>query len=94
MKLLIRWIISALALFAAAYFVPGIRVEGANAWTVYAFMAVILGLVNALRPPGSKTALVPFHHPDLGPVPAADQRRFLPDRGEDRRSYESRFLCG
>lgn len=51
MKLIIRWIISALALFAAAYFIPGIRVEGANAWTVYAVMAVILGLVNALIRP-------------------------------------------
>ena len=60
MKLLIRWIISALALFAAAYFVPGIRVEGANAWTVYAFMAVILGLVNALVRPVLKLLSCPF----------------------------------
>jgi len=60
MKLLIRWIISALALFAAAYFVPGIRVEGANAWTVYALMAVILGLVNALVRPVLKLLSCPF----------------------------------
>src|SRR4030042_188748 len=60
MKLLIRWIISALALFAAAYFVPGIRVEGANAWTVYAVMAVILGLVNALVRPVLKLLSCPF----------------------------------
>ena len=60
MKLLIRWIISALALFAAAYFVPGIRVEGANAWTVYAVMAVILGLVNALVRPILKLLSCPF----------------------------------
>ncbi|MCJ7518599.1 MAG: phage holin family protein [Anaerolineaceae bacterium] len=60
MKLLIRWIISALALFAAAYFVPGIRVEGANAWTVYALMAVILGLVNALVRPILRLLSCPF----------------------------------
>jgi putative membrane protein len=60
MRLLIRWFISALALFAAAYFVPGIRVEGANAWTVYAIMAVILGLVNALVRPVLKLLSCPF----------------------------------
>jgi putative membrane protein len=60
MKLVIRWIISALALFAAAYFVPGIRVEGANAWAVYALMAVILGLVNALVRPILRLLSCPF----------------------------------
>jgi putative membrane protein len=60
MKLIIRWIISALALFAAAYFVPGIRVEGTNAWTVYAVMAIILGLVNALVRPILKLLSCPF----------------------------------
>lgn len=60
MKLIIRWIISALALFAAAYFVPGIRVEGSNAWTVYAIMAVILGLVNALVRPFLSLLSCPF----------------------------------
>ncbi len=60
MKLLIRWIISALALFAAAYFVPGIRVEGSNAWTVYALMAIVLGLVNALVRPILRLLSCPF----------------------------------
>ena len=60
MKLLIRWIISALALFAAAYFVPGIRVEGTYAWTVYVLMAVILGLVNALVRPILRLLSCPF----------------------------------
>jgi len=49
-KLLIRWLIAALALFLAAWIVPGIRVAP-NAWWVYAVMAVILGLVNALIRP-------------------------------------------
>ncbi len=50
MKLLIRWLIAALALFLAAWIVPGIRVAP-NAWWVYAVMAVVLGLVNALIRP-------------------------------------------
>jgi putative membrane protein len=51
MRLLIRWVVIALALFAAVYLVPGIRVADPNAWTVYALMAVILGLVNAVIRP-------------------------------------------
>jgi hypothetical protein len=50
MKLLIRWVIVSLALFAAAWLIPGIYVEG-TAWIVYAVMALILGLINAtVRP--------------------------------------------
>lgn len=51
MKLIIRWVVAGLALFAAAYLVPGIRVADSNAWTIYALMAVVLGLVNALIRP-------------------------------------------
>ncbi len=51
MKLIIRWAVITLALFAAVYFVPGISVEDPNAWTVFAVMALLLGLVNAfIRP--------------------------------------------
>jgi putative membrane protein len=50
MNLLIRWVGVAIALFAAAYFLPGIRVYG-NGWIVYATMAVILSIVNlVIRP--------------------------------------------
>ncbi len=51
MKLLIRWLVTSAALFAAAYLVPGIRVEDPNAWTIYIVMALVLGLVNALVRP-------------------------------------------
>jgi putative membrane protein len=51
MKLLIRWLVTSAALFAAAYMVPGIRVEDPNAWKVYVIMALVLGLVNALVRP-------------------------------------------
>ncbi|MBN1977004.1 MAG: phage holin family protein [Anaerolineae bacterium] len=59
MKLLVRWIIVSLALFAAAWIVPGIRVEG-TAWIVYAVMAVILGLVNAIVRPLLKLLTCPL----------------------------------
>lgn len=50
MKLFIRWAITALAIFVAAWLVPGITVD-ANGWVIYAAMAIILGLVNAaVRP--------------------------------------------
>ncbi len=50
MKLLIRWVIMALALFVAAWAVPGINVDG-DGWIVYAAMAVILSLANAFVRP-------------------------------------------
>ena len=59
MKLLIRWIITSLALFVAAWLVPGIVVEG-NGWGVYAAMAVILGLVNAIVRPLLKLLTCPL----------------------------------
>jgi putative membrane protein len=50
-KLLIRWIIVAVALVAAVALIPGIRVEDTNAWIAVGVMAAVLGLVNAfLRP--------------------------------------------
>jgi len=60
MRLIIRWAVAALALFAAAYLVPGIRVADPNAWTVYAAMAVVLGLVNALIRPFLSLLSCPF----------------------------------
>ena len=59
MRLLIRWVIVSLALFVAAWLVPGIRVEG-NAWVVFAVMAVILGLVNAVVRPLLKILTCPL----------------------------------
>jgi len=60
MKLLVRWAISALSLLAAAWFVPGIHVDDGRGWTVYAAMAVILSLVNALIRPLLKLMTCPL----------------------------------
>jgi len=51
MKLLIRWIIVAIALVVAVWLIPGIRIEDTNAWIAVGVMAVILGLVNAIIRP-------------------------------------------
>ena len=50
MKLLIRWAGTAFALFVAAWLVPGISVDG-DGWVLYAIMAVVLGIVNAVVRP-------------------------------------------
>lgn len=50
MRLLLRWLITAIALVAAVFVVPGITVEG-NAYVAIAITAVILGLVNAFVRP-------------------------------------------
>lgn len=59
MKLLIRWLITGFSLFVAAWMVPGIRVAG-QGWAVFAAMAVILGLVNAVVRPLLKLLSCPL----------------------------------
>jgi putative membrane protein len=51
MRLIIRWIINAIALVVAAYLVPGITVTGENAYVAFAITAVVLGLLNATLKP-------------------------------------------
>ena len=48
MSLILRWLISALSVIAAAYIVPGVSV--ANFWTAI-IAALVIGLVNALVRP-------------------------------------------
>lgn len=50
MRLLLRWLITAVALVAAT-FVPGITITDQNGWFAVLLMAAIFGLVNAfIRP--------------------------------------------
>ena len=60
MKLIIRWLFTSLALFVAAYLIPGITVDGTEAWKAYAIMALILGLVNAVIRPLLKVLSCPL----------------------------------
>ncbi len=48
MKLLIRWVLNTLALFAVAYVLPGFHYEG---WIAVAIAAAVLGILNALVRP-------------------------------------------
>jgi len=59
MNLLIRWVVSSLALCVAAWLVPGIH-AAKNSWSLFAVMAVILGLVNAIVRPLLKLLSCPL----------------------------------
>lgn len=51
MRLLMRWLITAAALFIAAATVPGITITDQNGWVAVFIMAAVFGLVNAfIRP--------------------------------------------
>ncbi len=58
-RLLVRWVISALAVFVAAWLLPGIEVAG-TAWVAYAVMAAVLGFVNAVIRPILKFLTCPL----------------------------------
>jgi len=48
-KFILRWVINAVALYLAVYFVPGVSLQGD--WTSLIWLALIFGLINAfLRP--------------------------------------------
>jgi len=51
MKIIIRWIITGVAIFLTAWFLPGFNIEGTNGLIAIAVAAFILGLVNALIRP-------------------------------------------
>jgi putative membrane protein len=63
MYLLLRWLLSALALIAIAYYVPGIVVTNFYAALV---AALVLGLVNALIRPIILVLTLPFNVITLG----------------------------
>lgn len=54
MNLLKRWLVIMLAVYVAAWIVPGIQVSSGG-WTAYAIMAVVLALLNAILLPILKT---------------------------------------
>lgn len=51
MKFLIRWIVTSISVAAAAWLIPGIRIEGTAGWWAIVVMALALGLVNAILRP-------------------------------------------
>ena len=57
-KLLLRWLISAVAVYVAASWLSDIRVEGG--WLTYLWVALVLGLANALIAPIVKILTCPL----------------------------------
>ena len=62
-RLLIRWLVNAAALWAAAALVSGIGYEG---WTALLIVALIFGLINALIRPVLKLLTCPLQILTLG----------------------------
>lgn len=59
-RLLISWVINAVALAAAAYLVPGITIMGEPPWVTVALTALVFGLVNTLIRPLLKLLTCPL----------------------------------
>lgn len=65
LKLLIRWLIVAVALVVAVWIVPGIDASGSG-WFGVAVMAAVLGLVNAIIRPIIRLLTLPITAMTLG----------------------------
>jgi putative membrane protein len=66
MKLLLRWLITAVALAVAMSVVKGIHVGGDRPWLTIAVVAILLGLVNAFVRPLLKLLSCPLIIVTLG----------------------------
>ncbi len=71
MRLLLVWILNAIALLAVAYLFPGVQIQD---WKAAAVAALVLGLVNALIKPILVILTLPVTILTLGLVPAGHQR--------------------
>ncbi len=64
MKLILRWIINAVALWAAAEIIPGIDLTGG--WVSILLVAAVFGIINAILKPIVKLFSLPFIILSLG----------------------------
>jgi putative membrane protein len=69
--MLVRWLINAIALLAAAFVVPGIRLSasgspGLNEWVTLAIVALIFGVINAIIRPVVMLLTLPLTLVTLG----------------------------
>lgn len=58
-RFILRWLINAVALYAAVAIVPGITVQSTN-WLSFIWLALIFGLLNALLRPLLKLLTCPL----------------------------------
>jgi putative membrane protein len=63
-KFILRWVINAVALFLAVYFVPGVNLDGGL--TSLIWLALIFGLINAFLRPLLKLLTCPLIFLTLG----------------------------
>ena len=63
-KFILRWIINAIALFAAVRIVPGVTLQGS--WVNIIWLALIFGLINAFLRPLLKMLTCPLIFLTLG----------------------------
>ncbi len=63
-KFILRWLINAIALFLAVYFVPGVVLQGG--WVSVIWLALIFGLINAFLRPLLKFLTCPLIFLTLG----------------------------
>jgi putative membrane protein len=71
MHLMVRWLINAIALLAAAFVVPGIHLSGSgrpgfNEWVTLAIVAAIFGVINAIIRPVVVVLTLPLTIVTLG----------------------------
>ena len=59
-RFILRWVINAVALYAAIAIVPGIEPMPGTTWVTYVLLALIFGLVNALVRPFLKVLTCPL----------------------------------
>lgn len=65
-SLLINWLLGALAIIVAAYFLPGVHLEGANHFTTALILALVLGAINAILKPILLLLTLPINILTLG----------------------------
>ena len=63
-KFILRWVINAVALYLAVFFVPGVNLQGG--WTSVLWLALIFGLINAFLRPLLKFLTCPLIFLTLG----------------------------
>lgn len=66
MNFIIRWLVTAIAVGAAVWLVPGIEVYGAEAWIAVALVGLILSLINISIKPIAQALSLPITCLTLG----------------------------
>ena len=66
MRFLLNWIMTAIALAIAVWFIPGLSAFGAEPWLCFLFVSLFLGIVNTLVKPFLSIISLPITFFSLG----------------------------